>query len=378
MAELGARRGEQAEQLRHLHRRRWRGSSTTFARVLGDPALPHLFFIDGERLAVENALKVAFDWKSRAQRGARVDRASSGTQRAAPAGRLPRPQRLHAVADQHRSATRSPGSRSSTGRASTRLYLRPGAGYRESRRSASRWRQARAAFEAPPARHRLLHRRADPGRGRRPAHPAAVLRRDARAVRRVRRAAHLRRGADRLRHDRNRHGPTSNWGVRPDVVAFGKKTQVCGVMAGGRVDEVPDNVFRGQLADQLHLGRQPRRHGARRGASWRSSSPTDLMVARRRRLGELSAGSVARRLAVGIRGVVLDARGRGLMCAFSLPSAARARRTDRRLWDRRGHHAGQRTRLSVRFRPALTVSRAEIDAAVATVRGRARWGLISA
>jgi L-lysine 6-transaminase len=27
-------------------------------------------------------------------------------------------------------------------------------------------------------------------------------------------------------------------GVQPDVVAFGKKTQVCGVMAGGRVDEV--------------------------------------------------------------------------------------------------------------------------------------------
>ncbi len=32
-------------------------------------------------------------------------------------------------------------------------------------------------------------------------------------------------------------------GVQPDVVAFGKKAQVCGVMAGGRVDEVPDNVF---------------------------------------------------------------------------------------------------------------------------------------
>ena len=32
-------------------------------------------------------------------------------------------------------------------------------------------------------------------------------------------------------------------GLTPDVVAFGKKTQVCGVMAGGRVDEVPDNVF---------------------------------------------------------------------------------------------------------------------------------------
>ena len=37
----------------------------TFARVLGDPELPYLFFVEGGALAVENALKVAFDWKSR-------------------------------------------------------------------------------------------------------------------------------------------------------------------------------------------------------------------------------------------------------------------------------------------------------------------------
>ena len=32
--------------------------------MLGDPDLPHLFFVEGGALAVENALKVAFDWKS--------------------------------------------------------------------------------------------------------------------------------------------------------------------------------------------------------------------------------------------------------------------------------------------------------------------------
>lgn len=37
----------------------------TFTRVLGDPALPHLFFVEGGALAVENALKAAFDYKSR-------------------------------------------------------------------------------------------------------------------------------------------------------------------------------------------------------------------------------------------------------------------------------------------------------------------------
>ena len=45
----------------------------TFARVLGDPALPHLFFVDGGALAVENALKVAFDWKSRHNEARGID-----------------------------------------------------------------------------------------------------------------------------------------------------------------------------------------------------------------------------------------------------------------------------------------------------------------
>lgn len=37
----------------------------TFHRVLGDFGLPHLFFVEGGALAVENALKCVFDWKSR-------------------------------------------------------------------------------------------------------------------------------------------------------------------------------------------------------------------------------------------------------------------------------------------------------------------------
>src|SRR6266568_4576191 len=33
-------------------------------------------------------------------------------------------------------------------------------------------------------------------------------------------------------------------GIEPDIVAFGKKVQLGGIMAGRRIDEVPDNVFR--------------------------------------------------------------------------------------------------------------------------------------
>ena len=72
-------------------------------------------------------------------------------------------------------------------------------------------------------------------------------------------------------------------------------------------------------------------------------------------------------LAAEFPGVVVDARGRGLMCAFSLPSAAQRDELIRRLWDRRVIMLASGAD-SVRFRPALTVSRDEIDAAIAAVR----------
>ena len=32
--------------------------------------------------------------------------------------------------------------------------------------------------------------------------------------------------------------------VKPDLLAFGKKMQVCGMLAGPRIDEEPENVFK--------------------------------------------------------------------------------------------------------------------------------------
>ena len=56
-----------------------------------------------------------------------------------------------------------------------------------------------------------------------------------------------------------------HFGVEPDVLVFGKKTQVCGILASRRMDEVEDNVFRlpsrinstfgGNLVDMVRFGR---------------------------------------------------------------------------------------------------------------------------
>jgi L-lysine 6-transaminase len=152
-------------------------------------------------------------------------------------------------------------------------------------------------------------------------------------------------------------------GVQPDVVAFGKKTQVCGVMAGGRVDEVPDNVF--AMSSRIN-------------STW-GGSLTDMV--RSRRILEVveAEGLIARAKALepvllGLlhdlasrHDVVSDVRGRGLMCAFSMPDAGvRDRLLDALRDDERVLLLGCGTR-SVRFRPALTVSEDELAAGVAAI-----------
>lgn len=331
----------------------------TFARVLGDPALPHLFFVDGGALAVENALKVAFDWKSRhneangrdPELGSRV---------------------LHLRGAFH---GRSGYTLSLTNTDPNKVarfpkfdwpridapYVRPGVDIEEL--EAESLRQARAAFVAHP--HDIACFIAEPVQGEggdrhmRPQFFAAM-----RAL------------CDEfdalLIFDEVQTGcgiTGTAWayqqlGVTPDVVAFGKKTQVCGVMAGRRVDDVADNVF--AVSSRIN-------------STW-GGNLTDMV--RARRILEVieaedligHAADAGRHLlgrlhwlATEFPGKVLDPRGRGLMCAFSLPSTAERDELVRRLWDRRVIMLASGPD-SVRFRPALTVSPGELDAAVDAVR----------
>ncbi len=335
----------------------------TFAHVLGDPALPHLFFVDGGALAVENALKVAFDWKSRHNEAHGID-AALGTRV------------LHLRGAFH---GRSGYTLSLTNTKPVTVarfpkfdwpridapFIRPGADM--AALEAESLRQAREAFQAYP--HDVACFVAEPIQGEggdrhfRPEFFAAMRELcdeyDALLI------------FDEVQTGCGLTGTAwayQQFGVQPDVVAFGKKTQVCGIMAGRRVDEVTDNVFAvpsrvnstwgGNLADMVRARRILEvieadglfDRAAARGAYLRSC---------------------LEELADDFPGLVLDPRGRGLMCAFNLPSAADRDELIRRLWQRAvivlptGPDG-------IRFRPALTVSTAEIDAAIHAVRAALR------
>lgn len=155
-----------------------------------------------------------------------------------------------------------------------------------------------------------------------------------------------------------------HYGVKPDALAFGKKSQVSGCFVGPKVDEVQDNVFQissrlnstwgGGLADMLRWGRY-------------------LEIMQAERLID-NAAAVGEHLLRGLRGleaelggVVSNARGRGLMIAFDLPTPELRSKALARLFENRLLLLGCGPR-SIRFRPPLNLSRAEADAGLEIIR----------
>ncbi|MFI1915264.1 L-lysine 6-transaminase [Nocardia sp. NPDC020380] len=331
----------------------------TFARVLGDPRLPHLFFIDGGGLAVENALKVAFDWKSRhnEMHGRPAD---LGTKV------------LHLTGAFH-------------GRTGYTMSLTNTDPVKTARFPKFGWPRIDTPYLGPDhpdieaaERHAL-----DQARQAFDENPYDIACFIAEPIQGEGGDRHLRpeflRAVQELCHEHDALfildevqtgvGMTgSMWayqqlGLEPDVVAFGKKTQVCGIMAGGRVDEVPDNVF--------HVS-------SRLNSTW-GGNLTDMVRARRilevieaaelaDRAAELGAHLLGRLTELAAaHPVVTDPRGRGLLCAITLESSELRDSVVNRL--REEEHVlilGTGAR-SIRFRPPLTVTVEELDEAVDAV-----------
>jgi L-lysine 6-transaminase len=155
-----------------------------------------------------------------------------------------------------------------------------------------------------------------------------------------------------------------HFGITPDVIAFGKKVQVGGCMAGPRMDEEPQNVFQvpsrinstwgGGLTDMVRCGR------------YLEVIDEDRLVDNARVVGEhLLRGLQAVQAELG--GLMTNARGRGLMIAFDLPSPEARDRAHKRLIGDGLLLLTCGTR-SIRFRPPLNLTAAEADSALEIVR----------
>jgi len=152
-------------------------------------------------------------------------------------------------------------------------------------------------------------------------------------------------------------------GVAPDLLAFGKKTQVCGVMAGSRIDEVESNVFHvssrinstwgGNLVDMVRCARYLEIMHEEKLIE----NAAEVGVAFLRMLQELEAEFPQ----------VTNARGRGLLLAFDLPDAETRNRVRQACWDS-GFATLACGPRSMRFRPALIFSKEDVERAATILR----------
>jgi L-lysine 6-transaminase len=338
----------------------------TFGRLAMPEHLPHVFFVAGGTLGVENALKAAFDWKVRQnfRKGYREEKGH---------------QVIHFRGAFH---GRSGYALSLTNTADPRKYqyfprfdwprIEPPA-LRFPVDAAEEERARRAENEAIDAIKNAFAQRKDD--------IACILIEPIQAeggdrhfrpgfLRALRDVAHENRALLVFDEVQTGMGITGRmWmhqhdDVRPDVLAFGKKTQVCGMMAGPMLDEEPDNVFRvssrinstwgGNLVDMVRCQRY-------------------LEIMEEERLVE-NAEKVGAHLKRGLEALAAEhpealsnARGRGLMCAIDLSDGPTRDAVADRAYEL-GMLILPCGEKSLRFRPPLDVTAAEADEALDILR----------
>ena len=151
-----------------------------------------------------------------------------------------------------------------------------------------------------------------------------------------------------------------HYSVNPDVLSFGKKTQVCGVLAGSRIDEVEKNVFKessrinstfgGNLTDMVRF------------KIILEIIKEENLLSNAEKQGEYLQQKLDS-LSLEFPGYITNPRGVGLWAAFDLPSG-----TERdELWSKLMQNnllilvSGDQ---SIRFRPHLNVTSDDIDTAI--------------
>jgi L-lysine 6-transaminase len=153
--------------------------------------------------------------------------------------------------------------------------------------------------------------------------------------------------------------------VKPDMISFGKKTQVCGFMSSKRIDEVKDNVFKvasrlnstwgGGLVDMVRCQR------------YLEIIEEDRLVDNARVVG----GYLLKRLheiQIEFPKHVENARGIGLFCSFDLRNPSMRNDLRKKAMKRGLVILGSGER-SIRFRPPLIITKQQIDEGVNIIRG---------
>jgi L-lysine 6-transaminase len=338
----------------------------TFSHRAGRPGLPHLFFIDGGALAVENCLKAAFDWKVKKnfERGLKEEKGHRV---------IHFRQAFHGRSGYTLSLTNTYDLRK------TRFF--PTFDWPRIENPRQRFPVTdETVAEVQAAEQRAL-KQIDEAFAKYADDIAAIIIEPIQGeggdnhfrpefLRALRRIADEREAMLIFDEVQCGFGITGkmwaygHFGVEPDMLAFSKKTQVGGFMCGRRIEEVQDNVF----SESTRISST---WGANLTDFVRVARILDIMFEEDTLTNVLKTGELLRAgmnaLAKEFDGLVSNCRGRGLMAAFDLPSPDLRDQARRAIFDAGAIMLGC-GQSAMRFRPALNIAPKEIETALEMVR----------
>ena len=151
---------------------------------------------------------------------------------------------------------------------------------------------------------------------------------------------------------------------KPDIISFGKKTQVCGVLAGDRINEVEKNVFKrssrinstfgGNLTDMVRFK-----------IILETIKEFDLLE--NAKLNGQYLLNKINELEEEFPAFITNSRGLGLFCSFDLPSPIERDKLVSEMYKNHLMILGCGIK-SIRFRPHLTVTESEINFAIDVIK----------
>lgn len=152
--------------------------------------------------------------------------------------------------------------------------------------------------------------------------------------------------------------------VQPDMITFGKKTQVCGFLCGNRIDEIHDNVFKvssrlnstwgGNIVDMVRAQR------------YFEIIEEENLVENARVMGDYLLKRI-HDLQTEFPSIVSNARGLGLFCAFDLNNPDERNKLKNSCYDNGLIILGCGEK-SMRFRPPLNISKSEVDMGISIIK----------
>ena len=149
----------------------------------------------------------------------------------------------------------------------------------------------------------------------------------------------------------------SEYYVKPDIICFGKKAQVCGIMVSERVDEIKNNCFK--VSSRINSTWGSNFVDMVRAKHILRIIAEDNLVENARVQGEYLLSQL-HKLESEFPQLIGGTRGLGLMCSFDFADTNIRNRFRELAYKEKLMILGCGNR-SIRFRPALTISKNELD-----------------